>query len=63
MVQMPGGIPGPIIGIGKVNGGSTIAGLSAAAILALNDPAVKEALFQFRKDQPAKVLASEFLED
>ena len=61
MVQMPGGIPVPTMGIGKA--GSTNAGLSAAAILALNDPAVKEALIQFRKDQAAKVLASEFPED
>ena len=61
MVQMPGGIPVPTMGIGKA--GSTNAGLSAAAILALNDPAVKAALIQFRKDQATKVLAAEFPED
>ena len=61
MVQMPGGIPVPTMGIGKA--GSTNAGLAAAAILALQDPAVKEALVQFRKNQAKKVLASKFPED
>ncbi|MDA0346068.1 MAG: 5-(carboxyamino)imidazole ribonucleotide mutase [Verrucomicrobia bacterium] len=61
MVQMPGGIPVPTMGIGKA--GSTNAGLSAAAIIALGDPTVREALIQFRKDQAAKVLSSEFPED
>ena len=60
MVQMPGGIPVPTMGIGKA--GSTNAALSAAAILALNDPSVKEALVQFRKNQAEKVLASKFPE-
>ncbi len=58
MVQMPGGIPVPTLGIGKA--GSTNAGLAAAAILALQDPAVKQALIQFRKNQADKVLATEF---
>ena len=49
------------MGIGKA--GSTHAGLSASSILALNYPAVKEALLQFGKDQATKVLASEFPED
>jgi 5-(carboxyamino)imidazole ribonucleotide mutase len=61
MVQMPGGIPVPTLGIGKA--GSTNAGLSAAAIIALGDPAVREALIQFRKDQAAKVLSAQFPED
>lgn len=61
MVQMPGGIPVPTMGIGKA--GSTNAGLAAAAILALQDPAVNEALIQFRKNQAENVLASEFPED
>ncbi|MDG2170301.1 MAG: AIR carboxylase family protein [Opitutales bacterium] len=61
MVQISGGIPVPTMGIGKA--GSTNAGLSASSILALNDPAVKEALLQFGKDQATKVLASEFPED
>ena len=58
MVQMPGGIPVPTLGIGKA--GSTNAGLAAAAILALQDPAIKQALIQFRKNQADKVLATEF---
>jgi len=61
MVQMPGGIPVPTMGIGKA--GSTNAALSAAAIIALNDPAVKEALIQFRKAQASKVLATQFPEN
>ncbi|MCB1121674.1 MAG: 5-(carboxyamino)imidazole ribonucleotide mutase [Verrucomicrobiae bacterium] len=61
MVQMPGGIPVPTMGIGKA--GSTNAGLAAAAILALQDPAVKEGLIQFRKNQAEKVLASKFPDD
>lgn len=61
MVQMPGGIPVPTLGIGKA--GSTNAALSAAAIIALNDPTLKEALLQFRKEQASKVLATEFPEN
>ena len=61
MVQMPGGIPVPTMGIGKA--GSTNAGLAAAAILALQDPEIKEALIRFRKNQAEKVLASKFPED
>ncbi len=61
MVQMPGGIPVPTMGIGKA--GSTNAGLSAAAIIALGDPAVKQAILDFRKSQADKVLAAEFPED
>ncbi|MBC9889355.1 MAG: 5-(carboxyamino)imidazole ribonucleotide mutase, partial [Opitutae bacterium] len=43
--------------------GSTNAGLAAAAILALQDPEIKEALIRFRKNQAEKVLASKFPED
>jgi len=61
MVQMPGGIPVPTMGIGKA--GSVNAALSAAAILAITDPAVKQSLLDFRKGQAEKVLATEFPED
>ncbi|RMF13412.1 MAG: 5-(carboxyamino)imidazole ribonucleotide mutase [Alphaproteobacteria bacterium] len=49
MVQMPGGIPVPTLSIGKA--GARNAALSAAAILALGDPAVRERLLAWRRAQ------------
>lgn len=52
-VQMPGGIPVGTFAIGKP--GAVNAALFAAAIIALSDDSVREALDQWRKDQTAKV--------
>lgn len=52
-VQMPGGIPVGTLGIGKA--GAKNAALLAAAILALNDPALREKLSEFRREQAQKV--------
>jgi 5-(carboxyamino)imidazole ribonucleotide mutase len=52
-VQMPGGIPVATFGIGKA--GAKNAGLMAAAILALHDPALRERLAKFREAQSAAV--------
>ncbi len=52
-VQMPGGIPVATLSIGKA--GAKNAALFAAAILALNDPAVRERLVKFREAQSAAV--------
>lgn len=57
IVQMPAGIPVPTLAIGKA--GAINAALSAAAILALQDEAVRVALKAFRKAQTAKVEAME----
>lgn len=53
IVQMPGGIPVGTLAIGKA--GATNAGLLAAAILALNDPALARRLVEFRSAQTATV--------
>lgn len=53
IVQMPGGIPVGTLAIGKA--GATNAGLLAAAILALNDPALERRLVEFRTTQTATV--------
>ena len=53
MVQMPGGIPVGTLAIGKAGAGN--AALLAAAVLALNDEAVAEALDTFRARQTAAV--------
>jgi len=53
IVQMPGGIPVGTLGIGDA--GAKNAGLLAAAILAVEDGAVKQALDDFRARQAAKV--------
>lgn len=53
IVQMPGGIPVGTLAIGKA--GATNAGLMAAAILALNDPALAEKLDAYRARQTASV--------
>ncbi|MDH3233503.1 MAG: 5-(carboxyamino)imidazole ribonucleotide mutase [Alphaproteobacteria bacterium] len=53
IVQMPGGIPVGTLGIGDA--GAKNAGLLAAAILAVEDAEVKQALDEFRARQAAKV--------
>jgi 5-(carboxyamino)imidazole ribonucleotide mutase len=53
-VQMPGGIPVGTLAIGKP--GATNAALLAVAILALNDPALREKLDRFRQEQAEKIL-------
>jgi 5-(carboxyamino)imidazole ribonucleotide mutase len=52
-VNMPPGIPVATFGIGK--SGAKNAGLYAAAILALGDPALRERLAKFREAQSAAV--------
>jgi 5-(carboxyamino)imidazole ribonucleotide mutase len=54
IVQMPGGVPVGTLGIGKA--GAVNAGLLAARILALWDPAVAESLSGFVREQAEKVL-------
>jgi 5-(carboxyamino)imidazole ribonucleotide mutase len=54
IVQMPAGIPVATLAIGTA--GATNAGLLAAAILALNDPALAARLDAYRAAQTAKVL-------
>jgi 5-(carboxyamino)imidazole ribonucleotide mutase len=53
IVQMPGGIPVGTLAIGRA--GAINAALLAAAILALNDPAVADALDDWRRRQTAAV--------
>ena len=53
MVQMPGGIPVATFAIGKA--GAVNAALFAGAILALNDPALKKAVDDYRAAQAKKV--------
>ena len=53
IVQMPGGIPVGTLAIGKP--GAINAGLFAASILALNDPALAERLDAWRTRQTASV--------
>jgi 5-(carboxyamino)imidazole ribonucleotide mutase len=53
IVQMPGGVPVGTLAIGKA--GAINAALLAAAILALNDAVVAEALDAFRAEQTASV--------
>lgn len=57
IVQMPAGIPVPTLAIGKA--GARNAALSAIAILALDDAALRESLRAFRAGQTAAVLAAE----
>lgn len=52
--QMPGGIPVGTLAIGKP--GAINAGLLAAAILALNDPSLRQRLLAFREAQTRRVL-------
>ena len=53
IVQMPGGIPVGTLAIGKA--GATNAGLLAAAVLALADPAIEAALDAYRAERTADV--------
>jgi len=53
MVQMPGGVPVATFAIGKP--GAINAALFAAAILALNDAGLQQALDGFRAAQAKKV--------
>ncbi|MGO4722151.1 MULTISPECIES: 5-(carboxyamino)imidazole ribonucleotide mutase [unclassified Inquilinus] len=53
IVQMPGGIPVGTLAIGRA--GAINAALLAAAILALSDPAVADALDDWRRRQTAAV--------
>ena len=55
IVQMPKGIPVGTLAIGEA--GAVNAGLLAAAIIGLHDPAVAEALDAYRTAQTAQVLA------
>lgn len=57
IVQMPAGIPVPTLAIGRA--GSVNAALSAAAILALGDVAVRKKLKAYRKKQTTTVLEKE----
>jgi 5-(carboxyamino)imidazole ribonucleotide mutase len=54
IVQMPKGIPVGTLAIGEA--GAANAGLLAAAILALGDPALRERLKAYRRRQTAAVL-------
>ena len=53
IVQMPGGVPVGTLAIGKA--GATNAGLLAAAILALGDPALAQRLESWRREQTDSV--------
>lgn len=57
IVQMPGGIPVGTLAIGKA--GATNAALLAVAMLANHDPALREKLRVYRREQAAKVRAEE----
>jgi len=54
IVQMPGGVPVATFAIGKP--GAINAALFAAAMLARTDPAVREALRNYREEQTKRVL-------
>ena len=53
IVQMPAGVPVGTLAIGE--SGATNAALLAAAVLALSDPEIDEALTAYRNEQTAKV--------
>jgi 5-(carboxyamino)imidazole ribonucleotide mutase len=57
IVQMPGGIPVATMAVGKA--GAKNAGLFAVAILSRSQPALRDALVQFRQEQAAGVLAQD----
>ncbi|GHB93868.1 5-(carboxyamino)imidazole ribonucleotide mutase [Cerasicoccus arenae] len=61
IVQMPAGIPTPTLAIGRA--GAVNAALSAAAILALSDSALRTRLIAYRDGLKAKVEAMELPED
>lgn len=54
IVQMPRGVPVPTLAIGEA--GAANAGLSAVAVLALNDPQLALKLDAFRAEQTSRVL-------
>src|SRR5690554_3314454 len=54
IVQMPGGVPVATLAIGAA--GATNAGILAAQILALQNPEIKQALAEFRRQQTQSVL-------
>ena len=54
MVQMPAGIPVGTLAIGKA--GAVNSALLAAAILALSDEQIRDALDEFRAAQTKKIL-------
>ncbi|RMF14652.1 MAG: 5-(carboxyamino)imidazole ribonucleotide mutase [Gammaproteobacteria bacterium] len=56
IVQMPGGVPVGTLAIGTA--GARNAGILAAQIVALNNPAVREKLIAFRTQQTESVLAN-----
>lgn len=56
IVQMPAGVPVGTLAIGKA--GATNAALLATQILALQNPAFREAIEKFRAEQTEKVLAN-----
>ncbi|MDP2876782.1 MAG: 5-(carboxyamino)imidazole ribonucleotide mutase [Holophaga sp.] len=58
-VQMPAGIPVATLAIGKA--GAINAALFATAILSISDPAIRERLLAYRKEQTEKALASDVL--
>lgn len=60
IVQMPKGVAVGTLAIGEA--GAANAGLLAAQVVALQDPAVSAAIKQFRQEQTDKVLASAELE-
>ena len=53
IVQMPKGVPVATFAVGQ--SGAVNAGLFAASILAIEDPAIREALDQYRERQTANV--------
>lgn len=55
IVQMPGGIPVATMAVGKA--GAVNAGLFAASILALQNPAYRLAIQKYREQQAEKILA------
>lgn len=59
IVQMPAGIPVATLAIGKA--GAINAALLAAAILALNDPALAQRLQDYRKNKTDEVLNSNLM--
>lgn len=60
IVQMPAGIPTPTLAIGRA--GAVNAALSAAAILALSDEALRDRLIAYREGLKAKVEAMQLPE-
>ena len=54
IVQMPAGVPVGTLAIGKA--GAANAGLLAASIISLDDPAVAEKIAHWREDQTASIM-------